>query len=533
MGLLQRSRRHLLKAKDGRKHLIAVLLLSVLLATFLRSIAIVKKDTLWHDEAISYLIAACQITDFGHPELRGTLSDAAEWKNNLRINDTFCFNTIRSDLINTDIHPPLYFWLLHLWSLAFGIHLWTGPSLNVIFAILTLLTLFLLARDVLDNPAEVAIVVIIYALASSYIADISTEARQYDLLAFLAVLLIWQLVRLTNSSGPIQPYKLILLALTTTAGALTHFHYVIVILAGALLLTIKLVNIDRSRLMKILAAMLAGYVIAMVIFPTVSVVLNNQNRFGDQSSPAEVLIRTLNLAKALAPFSFIVLSGIGVYLFRNSLRVPDRKQMIPSGRKPSNIQASHIIQTGLVVGGVIIFLYMTGITPLHAMAPKYLILSWPFLAFFPALIIRSSQYRPTVLLFLYLTSFALGTAYVINQIRQKSYDSESFLNRPGVIIIDTYVLGILPQILWHIDDDRTVIINNQNQLLKRFDEWVDELENTNLYISELSYATSESGRSELIRRMEKTGYDVSIIGYVPIKSGRSGTEALVFLLEKS
>lgn len=52
----------------------------------------------------------------------GAWVPASEWKKFLHIEQPFCFDEIAHALTRFDIHPPLYFWLLHLWALVVGMH---------------------------------------------------------------------------------------------------------------------------------------------------------------------------------------------------------------------------------------------------------------------------------------------------------------------------------------------------------------------------------------------------------------------------
>ncbi len=178
-----------------RARLALALLACVLVAAGgLRVAAGADKSGLSHDESISYLAAAChqgdyaRITVLGEPPF-GRWVAASDWKALLRPDRALCLGDIGRDLAREDIHPPLYFWLLHVWALVFGVGLWTGLSLNIVLATLTGLALYGLARRLLGNPLQAASVAGVWSLSPAAIR-VFGEARQYELLALLAVLLI-------------------------------------------------------------------------------------------------------------------------------------------------------------------------------------------------------------------------------------------------------------------------------------------------------------------------------------------------------
>jgi len=128
-----------------------ILLIGIVAGIGLRINAISRKSTLSHDESISYLSATGHQGEYSFITSKkikpyGQWSSASEWKRFILPEKRFCFNKIGSDLARYDIHPPLYFWMLHLWSLLFGVHLWTGPSLNLLFVLVTTFFLFSLAK---------------------------------------------------------------------------------------------------------------------------------------------------------------------------------------------------------------------------------------------------------------------------------------------------------------------------------------------------------------------------------------------------
>jgi hypothetical protein len=84
-------------------------------------------NTISHDDAISYLAAT------GHQGLYQTSKPAAQWIparawQSFWTPDRFwCFRNISTELAMNDIHPPLYFWCLHIVTSFLGVELTTGP----------------------------------------------------------------------------------------------------------------------------------------------------------------------------------------------------------------------------------------------------------------------------------------------------------------------------------------------------------------------------------------------------------------------
>ena len=92
------------------------------------------------------------------------------------------------------MHPPLYFGLLHVWLQVTGTHLWAGRALNLVFAALTILCIFGLARALGFERLEGALAALFWAVSPA-VVSISSLTRQYDLVALTSVLLVWGLAR--------------------------------------------------------------------------------------------------------------------------------------------------------------------------------------------------------------------------------------------------------------------------------------------------------------------------------------------------
>ena len=104
----------------------------------------------------------------------------------------FDFGQIISGLAKHDVHPPLYFCLLHIWTLVVGVKFWTGPSLNLIIDVLCGAALFGLARRLLRDPVAAALVVLIWSVSPA-VRMTSSMARMYSLEALFSVLFVWLL----------------------------------------------------------------------------------------------------------------------------------------------------------------------------------------------------------------------------------------------------------------------------------------------------------------------------------------------------
>ena len=228
-------------AHARRLNLIAfvVLLVALVAGIGLRVHAQRATSNVQHDEAWSYASAAGRLGPFvaamgGDPgtSLTGRWVPAAEWQRFWTSQGLADVKHIATDLSSWDVHPPLYFGLLHAWLLATGMHVWAGRALNLVFAALTILGIFGLARALGFKRLEGALAALVWAVSPA-VVSISSITRQYDLVALTTVLLVWGLVgAVKERRGGVRRLYLLWLAVATAAALLTHYQAVLLV-AGA------------------------------------------------------------------------------------------------------------------------------------------------------------------------------------------------------------------------------------------------------------------------------------------------------------
>lgn len=96
-----------------------------------------------------------------------------------------------------DFHPPLYYFLLHIWSAVFGYGETAVRTLSVVLGTLSIWAVYSLARYIFDEKTGL-IAAALLALSHMNILA-SQDARMYSLLVFLSVLSMHLLLRILNS----------------------------------------------------------------------------------------------------------------------------------------------------------------------------------------------------------------------------------------------------------------------------------------------------------------------------------------------
>ncbi|HEX2868899.1 MAG TPA: glycosyltransferase family 39 protein [Ignavibacteriales bacterium] len=98
-----------------------------------------------------------------------------------------------------DFHPPLYYFLLHLWTLLFGYGETSVRALSVLFGTLSIYYFFLLAKYIFN--AKTALVASFLLALSNINIEASQEARMYALLSLLAIVSMYLFLRALGSNS--------------------------------------------------------------------------------------------------------------------------------------------------------------------------------------------------------------------------------------------------------------------------------------------------------------------------------------------
>jgi len=108
---------------------LVLLVAAVLVGLSMRVDAMRANPTVQHDEAWSYATASGRLGAFERAMqsgLSGRWVPASAWQYYWQSDKLGDLAHIGPDLAAYDVHPPLYFYLLHLWLMLTGMHHWAG-----------------------------------------------------------------------------------------------------------------------------------------------------------------------------------------------------------------------------------------------------------------------------------------------------------------------------------------------------------------------------------------------------------------------
>lgn len=484
----------------------ALVLLAVAIVSglALRIVVIADKPAVGHDEAISYLAATCHQGEWDRITARGAAPSGAwvparEWRRLVEPDDSLCLGRISRDLSRHDIHPPLYFWLLHAWVGAFGVDTATGPALNLLFFVAAALALFGLARRLLGDERGAALVTFVWAVSPA-VVPISGEARMYDLLALVSILFAWQAVRIAEMERA-SPRALALLGLAAACGIATAFTFALVAGGGLAWLALRLGWRRRGQIAAAALAVAAGFALFYAVdphFPTSFEIQREQVReefsldglperldrtaegFAGFVLPPQLLRR--GVAWALLALACLALLAAAAALAR-------RRAAPPAGAA---------LFLAAAVGGGTVLLYLGFRTHGLAMGGKYLAACWPFLAFVPVLgLMRARAHGVAAAAVLCAALLAAGVA---GALRANGDDRPpAGFDEADRVLVDTVRRGVLVPVVLQLPPDTPVFAAPQARLTRSPDPWLAGLRGGGLYVSDTYYGNEGAQRAILAR----------------------------------
>lgn len=508
-----------------------LLILALFVGLTLRVVTIADKTTLTHDEGISYLAAAAKQGSYFEVQEHqaypyGEWVQAAEWKQFYQPDNTFAFGQISRDLAQTDIHPPLYFWLLHIWLLLFGVQAWTGPSLNLLFFVAGYMVLFQLAHSLLQNRLEATVVCIIWAISPALL-QVTIEARQYELFGLCTILFIWALHGYTTHQIGPKWWQWIFLVITVLLGALTHFHFILVVVGGCLIWVLRLFRSKRKRFIGAVTAVITGYALFFLIHPQffnsiLSLANRQQTAVRFYGTGIDLLRRIYATADTFTQFWVLgQLPQIALFcLFISfiiwlSVRASRNHHQLKAQVQSVNTTGKEAFYLFIWLSGITIALYLLLITPSNGMEPRHMSSIWPFYAFLPIFAARFARkpWQKTIFITIITTAFFASTINLVTTISSQEKIHTYQVQVTDHLIIDTVHRGILPVLFWQAPDEAFMLAAEQTYLLNNPELWQEQLQSDTKYGSNVSYNNTEAQRDQLIRLFEtSSNLDVEASG---------------------
>ncbi len=170
--------------------------------------------------------------------------------------------------IGLDVHPPLYYWILRIWSYGAGDSLLSLRLLSIIFGVLTVWAGYMFLKAAWGK--KIAIPGALLLALNPFQIQYALEARMYTLGTFLALWSSYFLVKALESERIRKKYWAGY-ALTVAAGLYTHYYLIFTVAAQGLFVLWYCIRYRDTK--KILASLVSYLAAAILYLPWIPVFL--------------------------------------------------------------------------------------------------------------------------------------------------------------------------------------------------------------------------------------------------------------------
>jgi uncharacterized membrane protein len=505
--------------------------LVLLLAFFVRFYHIMHSPTVVHDEVISYLAATGHQAEYDEVVANkkypyAQWAKAKDWQKFIELRTNYNFRKIQADLSKYDVHPPLFFWLLHIWIMIFGVHTWTGPTLNLLISIINISLVYYFARYVLESRTSALAVMFTYAMSPG-VMSATFIARSYEVFTLFSILLVWKSVQIIHKNSRMTIYDQLMIMLITILGLLNHYYFALFLFGTMIIMFVLNFKILPSipnpayifdKTYKLYASIITG---TTLFFFCHSSLYHQLTSFRSQTQSFEIkylLLRLLKTVLALLgyfvgverrgiPSTSIILLAVIILLFTYLItghRRHERNELIVSDK-------SRIVMCFCLAVLLILFtLYISYFTHQAVMGPVYISPLYPFLSLLPVLAINYLYNGRKFLIAYCCCLLAAGMLYAKPwQVYPETDTGTALIRNSDNIVIDNTSRGVLLVSMMHIPGNMPVYAAKQDDLLVN-DNWIRIDAKNTCYFSVLESGNTSIKRDAIFRRLRNSGHTICL-----------------------
>ena len=238
-----------------------------LLFCVLLFVCISEKQDFFIDEMFTYSLSNTEhqsltVSDNKYYLSHDVYSAATEVNNSHRFDYSMVWNNQKND-----VHPPLYYFFVHTISSFFPntFSIWYAGMVNILFALLSLLSLRKLALELTQSEVFKNIVSLGF-IFSSCILSMATFFRMYFMALFWIVTQSYLVIRTIDRD--LERKDCIYIFMVTVLGALTHYYCVLYTILLSATLFIYFQHQNRKKEAKQYAVtVVASAIVSIAIFP--------------------------------------------------------------------------------------------------------------------------------------------------------------------------------------------------------------------------------------------------------------------------
>jgi hypothetical protein len=435
-----------------------------------------QRTLISHDSAITILSATGNQIAFGGLDAMGLTDRWVDMDAFGFLRDPepgLDFAAVREGLVLSDIHPPLYFYALHLWQALFGQAFSTLLYLNVLIGAACVVATGVLARMIFGRTRTALIATAFFAASPFFLGPVQGVLRQYELLQLCTALsaIGWVGFLKTDTQGARWGYLALIVA-AQTAGLLTQIQFVFII-ASACLAALLIRELRPRAFLMLTGAAIASVLAFLALHPEIFDQIARQQSQVHNVSTADAVARVLRVSRSfLEVFGLsrpagdpILAVALGLLLFVLLLWLGLRFTRRWRGLGIASWTAFLCLTAAIAVAGSIAQ-FVLYLVPQHAMGGRYFLLFWPLAAVaFVAALTSLPRGLSMVVMGLVALAILAENAWRVAE-AQGLYRYGGAVTQTvaeaRVIYVDTAARGLLPRVILAAGSEAQIYIDTEN-----------------------------------------------------------------------
>jgi len=150
-------------------------------------------------------------------------------------------------ILKNDVHPPLYYYIIHCFNFIFGDTLFSARVVSVLFGICGFLSIYYLGKELINK--KIGLIAVALLILNHFHLYHSQEARMYSMLFFTTTISFYYLIKfIKNPTLKSALFHSIFACLMIY----THFFALFTLLSQYLILLYFLYSFRKSRFITII-----------------------------------------------------------------------------------------------------------------------------------------------------------------------------------------------------------------------------------------------------------------------------------------
>ncbi|MGB4614122.1 MAG: hypothetical protein WBH68_07420 [Erysipelotrichaceae bacterium] len=148
-----------------------------------------------------------------------------------------------------DVHPPLYYILMHTICSFFPYRLsiWFGLGINYLFYLMNAIIIYITSKKIIKNELISILIMLLYSI-NFQVLEMLNFIRMYMMVSFFVLLFVFSAYKLICDNKN-EKMNIVLLFISTVGGGLTHYFFYVAIISICLPIAVYLLIKRKYKLL--------------------------------------------------------------------------------------------------------------------------------------------------------------------------------------------------------------------------------------------------------------------------------------------